>query len=149
MLQQVADKMHFADSAAEKDWWVTLTLRAIFMLPTGKYMLFKGGTSLSKGWRIISRFSEDIDLILSRKFFAEVRQLHFADCANNQQVKLLRKASRDYIVSEFCDALEGQLNALGIQDFRLKPVSTKPMPDGTMTAIDHDGLYCALPLAPR
>ncbi|MCR4812652.1 MAG: nucleotidyl transferase AbiEii/AbiGii toxin family protein [Bacteroidales bacterium] len=73
MLQQVADKMHFADSAAEKDWWVTLTLRAIFMLPTGKYMLFKGGTSLSKGWRIISRFSEDIDLILSRKFFAEVR----------------------------------------------------------------------------
>ena len=138
MLQQVAAKMKFADSAAEKDWWVTTTLRATFMMPIGKYMLFKGGTSLSKGWRIISRFSEDIDIILSRRFFANVKQLSFAACANNQQVKLLRKASRDYIVSEFCSALEGQLNALGIHDFRLKPILTKPMPNGTMAAIDHD-----------
>ena len=95
MLQQVAARMKFADSAAEKDWWVTLTLKAIFMMPIGKYMLFKGGTSLSKGWYIISRFSEDIDLILSRKFFADVKHLPCAACANNQQVKLLRKASRD------------------------------------------------------
>ena len=98
MLQQVAARMKFAYSAAEKDWWVTLTLRTIFMLPIGKYMLFKGGTSLSKGWHIISRFSEDIDLILSRRFFADVKHLPCAACANNQQVKLLRKASRDYIV---------------------------------------------------
>ena len=82
MLQQVAARMKFADSAAEKDWWVTLTLKAIFMMPIGKYMLFKGGTSLSKGWYIISRFSEDIDLILSRKFFADVKHLPCAACAN-------------------------------------------------------------------
>lgn len=138
MLQQVAARMKFADSAAEKDWWVTLTLKAIFMMPIGKYMLFKGGTSLSKGWYIISRFSEDIDLILSRKFFADVKHLPCAVCANNQQVKLLRKASRDYIVSEFCTALEGQLNALGIQGFRLKPVLTKPLPNGAIAPIDHD-----------
>ena len=138
MLQQVADKKQFADSVAEKDWWVTLILRAIFMLPIGKFMLFKGGTSLSKGWRIISRFSEDIDLILSRRFFADVKHLPCAACANNQQVKLLRKASRDYIVSEFCTALEGQLKAMGIQDFKLKPILTKPLPDGTIVAIDHD-----------
>lgn len=138
MLQQVAARMKFADSAAEKDWWVTLTLKAIFMMPIGKYMLFKGGTSLSKGWYIISRFSEDIDLILSRKFFADVKHLPCAACANNQQVKLLRKASRDYIVSEFCPALEGQLNALGIQGFRLKPVLTKPLPNGAIAPIDHD-----------
>ena len=138
MLQQVADRMHFADSAAEKDWWVTLTLRAIFMMPIEQYMLFKGGTSLSKGWRIISRFSEDIDLAVSRSFFADVMQLPCAACANNQQVKLLRKASRDFLVSEFCPALEMQLQSLGIQDFRLKPKQTKPMPDGTVVAIDHD-----------
>ena len=138
MLQQVAARMKFADSAAEKDWWVTLTLKAIFIMPIGKYMLFKGGTSLSKGWGIISRFSEDIDLILSRRFFADVKQLSCAACTNNQQVKLLRKASRDYIVSEFCPALEGQLNALGIQSFRLKPVLTKPLPNGAIAPIDHD-----------
>lgn len=138
MLQQVAAKMKFADSAAEKDWWVTLALRALFSLPIGKYLLFKGGTSLSKGWQIISRFSEDIDIILSRSFFCDVKQLSFASCANNQQIKLLRKASRDYIVSEFCDALEKQIKSFGIHDFRLKPVSTKPLPNGTIVAIDHD-----------
>ena len=37
------------------------------------YLLFKGGTSISKGWQIIERFSEDIDLSLDRQFFLEVR----------------------------------------------------------------------------
>ena len=35
-------------------------LYAIFHTSIGKYLLFKGGTSLSKGWNIINRFSEDI-----------------------------------------------------------------------------------------
>lgn len=56
MIRRVSDEKHFADSAAEKDWWVTLCLKAIFSLPYAPYMLFKGGTSLSKGWNIISRF---------------------------------------------------------------------------------------------
>ena len=49
------------DFAIEKDWWVTLAIRAIFDLPIGKHLVFKGGTSLSKGWQLIERFSEDID----------------------------------------------------------------------------------------
>ena len=52
----------------EKDWWVTITLKAVFELPVAKHLVFKGGTSLSKAWGVIQRFSEDIDLALSRDF---------------------------------------------------------------------------------
>lgn len=42
-------------------------LRLLFALPrTGPHLTFKGGTSLSKGWRLIERFSEDLDVVLDR-----------------------------------------------------------------------------------
>ena len=51
----------------EKDFWVCWTLERLFALPGfGEHLLFKGGTSLSKVYSIIQRFSEDIDLSLSR-----------------------------------------------------------------------------------
>ncbi|MDE0254987.1 MAG: nucleotidyl transferase AbiEii/AbiGii toxin family protein [Rhodospirillaceae bacterium] len=52
----------------EKDFWVCLVLDALFnRLPGGHpELLFKGGTSLSKAFRLIRRFSEDIDLVVGR-----------------------------------------------------------------------------------
>jgi hypothetical protein len=47
----------------EKDYYVTEALR-IISLTAGDKVIFKGGTSLSKGWNLIQRFSEDIDLFL-------------------------------------------------------------------------------------
>ena len=53
------------DAIVEKDFWVCLTLGYLFhRCPWKKTVTFKGGTSLSKGYHLISRFSEDIDLIL-------------------------------------------------------------------------------------
>lgn len=46
----------------EKDVWVVWTLRALYDSPLGALLTFKGGTSLSKAWRVIHRFSEDLDL---------------------------------------------------------------------------------------
>jgi predicted nucleotidyltransferase component of viral defense system len=48
--------------AVEKDFWVTIVLQTIFSLPIAQHLIFKGGTSLSKAWGLINRFSEDIDL---------------------------------------------------------------------------------------
>ena len=48
--------------AVEKDFWVTVVLQTIFSLPVAQHLIFKGGTSLSKAWGLINRFSEDIDL---------------------------------------------------------------------------------------
>ena len=59
--------------AIEKDWWVTVTLKALFQTDCRDSLIFKGGTSLSKGFNIIERFSEDIDLAISHSFFGTPR----------------------------------------------------------------------------
>jgi len=55
--------------AVEKDWWVTQTLSIIFEMEIGQHLIFKGGTSLSKAFNLIERFSEDIDLAVDRGYF--------------------------------------------------------------------------------
>jgi predicted nucleotidyltransferase component of viral defense system len=53
----------------EKDFWVCWTLNQIFSnADLSPYVIFKGGTSLSKCYNIIHRFSEDIDLTLCKKY---------------------------------------------------------------------------------
>ncbi|QNR23652.1 nucleotidyl transferase AbiEii/AbiGii toxin family protein [Croceimicrobium hydrocarbonivorans] len=52
------------DIYIEKDYWVTLALKAIFNSDASKYAVFKGGTALSKCYGIIDRFSEDIDIVV-------------------------------------------------------------------------------------
>lgn len=53
----------------EKDFWVCWTLRELFALPGAReHLVFKGGTSLSKVWQAIRRFSEDVDVSLSREW---------------------------------------------------------------------------------
>ena len=53
----------------EKDFWVVWTLKHLFALDPRPPFIFKGGTSLSKAFGIIERFSEDIDLIVDRGYF--------------------------------------------------------------------------------
>jgi hypothetical protein len=54
--------------SVEKDFWVCWTLRELFALPgIGEHLTFKGGTSLSKAWKLIHRFSEDIDIIVDKE----------------------------------------------------------------------------------
>lgn len=54
----------------EKDYWVVWTLDRLFNLPElSPYLTFKGGTSLSKIFKVIDRFSEDIDVSIEREFF--------------------------------------------------------------------------------
>ena len=54
----------------EKDVWVVATLDVMFNAPFGEQLIFKGGTSLSKAWRAIRRFSEDIDITYDIRSFA-------------------------------------------------------------------------------
>ena len=54
----------------EKDIWVVATLAVLFEAPFGRHLVFKGGTSLSKVWRAIRRFSEDIDITYDIRGFA-------------------------------------------------------------------------------
>ena len=65
LFHNTAAKIGLHDAIVEKDFWVCLTLDYLFhRSPWKEAVTFKGGTSLSKGYHLISRFSEDIDLIL-------------------------------------------------------------------------------------
>ncbi len=54
----------------EKDIWVVATLDVLFDARFAKHLTFKGGTSLSKVWRAIRRFSEDVDITYDIRAFA-------------------------------------------------------------------------------
>jgi hypothetical protein len=65
--EQAQDKLGLPPATIEKDFWVCWTLNKLFNLPKwGEQLTFKGGTSLSKGWALIKRFSEDIDIVINR-----------------------------------------------------------------------------------
>ena len=72
----------------EKDWWVSAVMRALFALPYANQMSFKGGTSLSKCWGLIDRFSEDIDIAVAREFLG-----YGGELSRTQISDKLRRAS--------------------------------------------------------
>jgi len=144
ILQSVALDKHLEELAVEKDWWVTATLKALFSTSFADYLLFKGGTSLSKGWNEIDlkRFSEDVDIALSRRWFMREgmkQQYPFAACRNNNQIKLLRKESRKVIFEQLSKELEKQLQAMGVNGFRIINVKTEEATEGIVEiATDRD-----------
>ncbi|SOE23219.1 Nucleotidyl transferase AbiEii toxin, Type IV TA system [Spirosomataceae bacterium TFI 002] len=66
-VQFTADQLQISAIYIEKDYWVTYALNIIFKHEIGRDTIFKGGTALSKCFRIIDRFSEDIDLVVIRR----------------------------------------------------------------------------------
>jgi predicted nucleotidyltransferase component of viral defense system len=119
IFNQASEKTGLPSSAVEKDWWVTLSLNIIFSLLYSKHIVFKGGTSLSKAWNLIERFSEDIDLAIDRKYLGFKGQL------SKTQVKKLRKASCSFIRNEFYKDINDALIKLGVQDYELVVQETK------------------------
>lgn len=114
MIQAVSQAKQIDEASAEKDWWVTAVLYALFHTSISKYLLFKGGTSLSKGWNIINRFSEDIDLALSRDYFLNVKKLLCANCVTNTQIHNLREKGQDFLLGEFKLELDNKMKDLGL-----------------------------------
>ncbi len=70
-----ADYLNLPEIYIEKDYWVTFTLQRIFTSPLAEFTVFKGGTALAKCFSFISRFSEDIDLVLLKDANLSANQL--------------------------------------------------------------------------
>lgn len=104
ILEQTAIKQGLPKQAIEKDLWVTAILQILFSLPCAENLVFKGGTSLSKVWKLISRFSEDIDIAIERSF------LGYGDDLSKNRVSKLRRTSsnfvRDELFKQLCDAID-------------------------------------------
>lgn len=113
----------------EKDWWVTMVLKALSATRYFSLMSFKGGTSLSKGWNLINRFSEDIDIAIRREGVFSI-----SSPSGNQLAKV-RRLSRHYIVRELPGEITEALNAMGITDFSVEPELTRTNAKGNITEL--------------
>jgi hypothetical protein len=98
--------------ALEKDWWVTLTLKALFQSAYGKWLVFKGGTSLSKGWKLINRFSEDVDIALDPAAFGMIYEEH----PSKSFVEKLKRRGCAFTSNELMMELRIQMNVLGVPE---------------------------------
>lgn len=113
--QQVGELTGLPVFAVEKDWWVVRTLAIIFQMEIGRHLIFKGGTSLSKAWGMIERFSEDVDLAADRNFWG------FEGVLRKKEITRLRKTSNEYIKTKFYPELAIRFSELGFPnvDFKL------------------------------
>ena len=109
----------------EKDWWVTAVLRALFALSYAENLSFKGGTSLSKCYNLIERFSEDIDIAVNREYFGFVGTL-----SKTQISDRLRRSTCSFVREKLKVDLQNQLETSGLNpaEFSLKvnitPITT-------------------------
>jgi hypothetical protein len=100
----------------EKDFWVCWTLKELFALPAmGEHLIFKGGTSLSKVFKIIERFSEDIDVSIDRNFLgfggANEPEAGASNKEKQRRIEALRTACQKKIAEELLPALEAAIKA--------------------------------------
>ena len=114
IFEAIGNNIGIPASAVEKDWWVVQTLSLIQELEAAPHIVFKGGTSLSKAWNIIERFSEDIDLALDKSF------LGIKECTTVKQVKKLRSVTRKYIYNSFIPELQNEFNKVGFTDIKVE-----------------------------
>ena len=114
--KNVENKTGIPDFAVEKDWWVVQTLKVIFEMGIAEHLVFKGGTSLSKAWKLIDRFSEDVDLAVDRRFFGYSGEL------SKKQLTKLRKETSSYISGEFYPELQERFKEKGFEDVDFKIV---------------------------
>jgi predicted nucleotidyltransferase component of viral defense system len=116
---QIAEETGMSAFAVEKDWWVSRTLEIIFQMDIAKHLVFKGGTSLSKAWNLINRFSEDIDLAIDMDFFMTPTK----NWSKGERTKL-RKTAGEYSTSIFFVELEAEFLKRGFENLHFTIVET-------------------------
>jgi len=116
LFNQTATAKGISPEIVEKDFWVCWTLHQVFQFHDFPRLIFKGGTSLSKAFGIINRFSEDIDLVINR------HELGFNDAndpANQRGTKMrdrtiekLKTSCRNVIAGEFVPRLQARIDSI-------------------------------------
>ena len=116
LFQNTAAKMGMTDAIIEKDFWVCYMLNYLFNISEFKDKIaFKGGTSLSKSYGLIKRFSEDIDLILDWRVLGYEKDEPWKDRSNTKQDlfnKEANKRTEEYLKNEFIPQITNDLKNL-------------------------------------
>ena len=126
----------------EKDFWVCWTLKELFRLPTiGEHLIFKGGTSLSKVFKIIERFSEDIDVSIDRTFLgfggANEPEAGASNKEKQRRIEALKAACQQKIAGELLPALEAAIKSKVSRDDKWSLRSDDEDPDKQTLLFDY------------
>lgn len=140
LFQRTANRLGTTEQHVEKDFWVCWILDLLFnQLPkAGPRLLFKGGTSLSKGYGLINRFSEDIDITVFRDDIGEASTAGEMEALSGKgrraRLEAIRDACREYVQGCLRDGLAGLVSAAlseaGIADAEGRVLSDDQDPDG-------------------
>ena len=114
-VEETARKTKRGYSIVEKDYWVVWLLDLLFSGPYADQLTFKGGTSLSKAYKVIDRFSEDVDLTIDRGLIQldPAKSLETPDLGTAQRTKrgkAFDNSVEDFIRSEFAPWLEAEIH---------------------------------------
>lgn len=101
----------------EKDFWVCWILKILFSLPeSGGHLTFKGGTSLSKCYDVIRRFSEDVDVSIERTFLSSGASIEpdkdESNKENQRRLERLQLACKEKISSTLIPELRKNITAV-------------------------------------
>ncbi|MFR1263927.1 MAG: nucleotidyl transferase AbiEii/AbiGii toxin family protein [Christensenellales bacterium] len=114
LFRNTADKMGLNDAIVEKDFWVCFTLDHLFhRCPWKDAITFKGGTSLSKAFNLISRFSEDIDLILDWRVLGYGKDEPWEKRSNTKQDTFNKEANARaevFLAEQFCPTVQAEFS---------------------------------------
>jgi hypothetical protein len=136
--EQAQSKLNLPPASIEKDFWVSWTLRELFNLPGwGGHLSFKGGTSLAKAWKLIERFSEDIDVVIDREFLG-----FGGETLSNKRQKKLIKTCSERIHHELCPALAAHFKAVlpAAAQWSLTPATAAEDPDQQTLLFAYPGV---------
>lgn len=132
--ESVAIKVGLPAQVIEKDFWVTAILQTVFTLPVAKQLVFKGGTSLSKGWKLIERFSEDIDIAVDPIILGVPE-----GDLTKKQIKKLRKTSSLFVLEQLTPMICEELQREGLHSFIT--IDAQPNGEGDNTYPEPRQIY--------
>jgi Nucleotidyl transferase AbiEii toxin, Type IV TA system len=124
IFEQTGNATGLPNAAIEKDWWVVLCLHIIFKSSIASHTVFKGGTSLSKAWGLLDRFSEDIDLALDRSYLGFNKS---DDEMTGAQVRKLREKSNVFITDHLFTEIKNAFANVGLADVQVMLADVKSL----------------------
>lgn len=125
LFRATSQKLNIHEAVIKKDFWVCWILDYLFQQsPWKSQLIFKGGTSLSKGYGLIERFSEDIDLILDWELLGYTKDDPWEDRSYTQQDKFSKTANLrtvEYLADHFAPKLREELKKRLKSDILITP----------------------------
>lgn len=146
--EQAGNTLNLPPASLEKDFWVCWILRELLSIPEwGENLTFKGGTSLSKCWGLIQRFSEDIDIVIDKGYLGFGGGESPEDAPSNKQrrkrLEAMKEAAQRRIHGDLAPLLAERIGTSlsGSDLWDLRQASPEDDPDGQTLLFTYPSVF--------